>query len=240
MPSACLVWQQCALAWDTSGSIRAADWLAYAVLATFVLAVVLFSGSAVRPARLPLVACGLLIGFAAWTALSAAWSPAPSLARDDGLLALFYAVALLTPLVTLRSATDRVVANVVVVLGLCALAVWTVVWLREAGDPELLYVAGRLDFPVTYWNGQAAMALIAFWPAIALAARQDAASRGPRARARRRDSDGLSLAGHAEQGRRRRAGASPRSSSSPSPGRGCGCSCRPLSSLRSARSRPSR
>ena len=50
---------------------------------------------------------------------------------------------------------------------------WTGVRLREAGDPALLYSAGRLDFPVTYWNGQAAMALIAFWPGIALAARQE-------------------------------------------------------------------
>ena len=115
----------------------------------------------------------LLVGFALWTALSAAWSPVPSLARDDGLLALFYAVCLLTPLVLLRAAADRLAAIVVVVLGLGGLAIWTAVWLREKGDPELLYFGGRLDFPVTYWNGQAAMALVAFWPAVALAARQD-------------------------------------------------------------------
>lgn len=161
------------LAWDTSGSIDAAHWLGYAVLVTLVLAAVLLSGSAVRPGRLPLVSAGLLVGFSAWTALSAIWSPVPSLARDDGLLALFYAVCLLTPLVTLRAAADRLVATIAVVLGLGGLAVWTAVWLREAGDPEVLYFAGRLDFPVTYWNGQAAMALVAFWPAVALAARRD-------------------------------------------------------------------
>ena len=60
-----------------------------------------------------------------------------------------------------------------VVLGLGAFAVWTAVWLREAGDPELLYYASRLDFPITYWNGQAAMALVGLWPAVALAARYD-------------------------------------------------------------------
>jgi hypothetical protein len=173
VPVACIVGISYALAWDTGGSIRAADWLAYAVLATLVLAVVLLSGSAVRPERLPLVGTALLVGFAIWTALSAAWSPAPSLARDDGLLALFYAVCLLTPLVTLRAAADRLAATVVFVLGLGALAVWTAVWLREKGDPELLYYASRLDFPITYWNGQAAMALVGFWPAVALAARQE-------------------------------------------------------------------
>jgi O-antigen ligase len=181
IPVACLVGISCVLAWETSGSINASHWLAYAVLAALVLAVVLFSGSAALPARLPLVALGMLVGFALWTVLSAAWSPVPSLARDDGLLALFYAVGLATPLVTLRSAADRLAATVVVVLGLGAFAVWTAVWLREKGDPELLYFAGRLDFPVTYWNGQAALALIAFWPAVALAARQDvnAAIRAP-------------------------------------------------------------
>jgi hypothetical protein len=173
VPVACIVGISCALAWDTGGSIDAADWLAYAVLAALVLAVVLLSGSAVRPERLPLVVAALLVGFALWTALSAAWSPTPSLARDDGLLALFYAVCLLTPLVTLRAAADRLAATVVVVLGLGALAVWTAVWLREKGDPELLYYASRLDFPITYWNGQAAMALVGFWPAVALAARQE-------------------------------------------------------------------
>ena len=122
---------------------------------------------------MPLISASLLVAFAVWTAVSAAWSPAPSLARDDGLLALLYAVCLLTALLTLRSAADRLVATVVVVLGLGALAVGTAVWLREAGDPELLYFAGRLDFPITYWNGQAAIALIAFWPAVSLAARQD-------------------------------------------------------------------
>ena len=92
------------------------------------------------------------------------------MARDDGLLALFY-VAMLTPLVTLRSAADRLAANAVVVLGISALTAWTAVRLREGGDPDVLYLNGRLDFPVTYWNGEAAMAVIAFWPAIAVAAR---------------------------------------------------------------------
>ena len=171
VPVACLVGVTWTLAWDTRGSIDAAHWLAYAVLAALVLAAVLFSGSAVRPGRLQLVSVALLVGFAAWTALSAVWSPVPALARNDGLLALFFAVSLLTPLVTLRSAADRLAATVVVVLGLGGLAVWTAVWLQEARDPELLYFAGRLDFPITYWNGQAAIALIAFWPAVALAAR---------------------------------------------------------------------
>jgi hypothetical protein len=173
VPVGALVAVAWVLAWDTSGSIRASDWLPYAVGVTLVLAAVLLAGAAALPARLSLAAALLLIAFAAWTAASAAWSPVPSLARDDGLLALFYAIALLTPLVTLRTAADRLAATVVVVAGLSVLAVWTAVWLREGGDPELLYFSGRLDFPVSYWNGEAAMTLVAFWPAVALSARRE-------------------------------------------------------------------
>jgi O-Antigen ligase/Tetratricopeptide repeat len=157
------------LAWDSSGSIAAEDWLPYAVVASFVLAAVLLAGTAVLPGRTALIAAALLVSFSVWTAVSAAWSPLPDLARDDGLLALFYAVAFLTPLVTLRSAADRLAALVVVVLGLGALAVATAVSLR-GGSSDLHYLGGRLDFPVTYWNGEAAMTLVAFWPAVALSA----------------------------------------------------------------------
>ena len=159
-----------AIAWDTTGSIRAADWLPYALAAALMLGAVLLAGAAYRPDRLPLVAAGCLTAFAVWTAISAAWSPLPSLARDDGLLALFYAIAFLTPLVTLRSAADRVAAIAVTVIGLTTLMLWTAVRLRTGGEPDVLYSAGRLDFPVTYWNGQSAIALAAFWPGIALAA----------------------------------------------------------------------
>ena len=158
------------LAWDTTGSIRASDWLPYAVAAALVLAAVLLAGAAYRPDWLPLAAAALLVAFAIWTGVSAAWSPLPSLARDDGLLALFYAIAFLTPLVTLRSAADRITAVGVVVIGLTTLMLWTAVRLRTGGEPDIVYSAGRLDFPVTYWNGQSALALAAFWPGVALAA----------------------------------------------------------------------
>jgi hypothetical protein len=76
--------------------------------------------------------------------------------------------------VTLRSRLDRLAASALAVGALTVLALVSALWLRERGDPGLLYFGGRLDFPITYWNGQAAVALIGFWPAIVLAARRDA------------------------------------------------------------------
>lgn len=162
------------LAWEATGSIRATDWIPYAVGSTLLLAVVLVSGVAVQPGRLPLVATVLLLLFAGWSLTSAIWAPSAALARNDGLLALLYALVFLIPLLTLRGRLDRLAASAFAVGALTGLALLTALWLREKGDPELLYYGGRLDFPITYWNGQAAMTLIGFWPAIALAARRDA------------------------------------------------------------------
>jgi hypothetical protein len=172
VPVAVLVGFAWALAWDKSGSIRASDWLPYAAGAALVLAAVLLAGAAQRPEWMPLASTALLAAFGVWTIVSTAWSPLPSLARDEGLLILLYAIAFVTPLVTLRSSLDRLAAMGVVVVGLTALTLATAVRLRTGGNAELLYFAGRLDYPVTYWNGEAAIALVAFWPAIVLAAKR--------------------------------------------------------------------
>lgn len=158
-----------ALAWDTEGSIVASDWEPYAAGSALLLAVVLLAGTAVRPGRTAACAAGLLAGFAAWSAISIDWSPLPAGARDDALLALFYTIAFLVPLTTLRSASDRRAAVVAVAAGLSTIAVATLADVRFGDDPANLYLFKRLVFPISYANGGAAFALLGFWPTIALA-----------------------------------------------------------------------
>jgi O-antigen ligase len=134
-----------------------------------VLAVALFAGVAVRPARLPLAAAGLLVAFGLWTLISIAWSPLPSYARDDALLCLLYAMAFLTPLLTLRSQVERLLAAVVAVVAFGLLCVFTAVEVHGTSVANV-YAEGRLDFAVSYWNGAAALALLGVWPAVALSA----------------------------------------------------------------------
>jgi len=159
-----------ALAWATNGSIDASDWLPYALIVCVVLAATLLAGLAVLPARLPLIASGLLAGFGLWTAVSIAWSPLPSLARDDALLVLLYAAAFLVPSLTLRSQTERLLAATIAVLALGLLAFVTAVETATASTAADTFTEGRLDFPVSYWNGAAALFLVGTWPAVALAA----------------------------------------------------------------------
>src|SRR5207244_3181600 len=86
------------LAWREYGSIDAANWLQYAIGCALLLAVLLLSGAALRPAPLALLGVGALLALAAWCAISIAWSPVPDLARDEALLTALYAVVLGIPL----------------------------------------------------------------------------------------------------------------------------------------------
>jgi O-antigen ligase/polysaccharide polymerase Wzy-like membrane protein len=160
------------MAWVEHGSIDAGDWLGYAALGALVLAMILFSGAAVRPSRRALIGLGFIIALAGWAALSSLWSPVPSLARDEALLTLFYAIAFAVPLLTLRSAADRLAAMTVLVAGMGSLALATAALLRFGSNTLDLFDSGRLASPISYTNAQATMYLIAFWPAIALAARR--------------------------------------------------------------------
>jgi hypothetical protein len=171
VPTAALTASVLSLAWIERGSIAAVDWLPYALLAALVLSTVVMAGAALRPSRSAVVALGALLGLAVWGATSLRWSPAPSLARDEALLTAFYALAFATPILTLRSAFQRVAAVAVVVGGLVLLALATALALVLQADPDTMFHSGRLIFPVSYVNAQAAITLVGFWPAVSVAAR---------------------------------------------------------------------
>lgn len=161
------------MAWREAGSILPADWLPYAILVALLAAVVLATGIAVTPSHMALLALAGTSGLALWTALSASWSPLPAAARDEALLVATYALALSLPLVTLRGRLARTWATAGLVAISAGLAIATaaeLVWGAHAGDR---FDFGRLTSPIGYVNAQGAAFLLAFWPAVALAARRD-------------------------------------------------------------------
>jgi O-antigen ligase len=164
----------CSLAWNQFGSILTRDWLPYAVVAALLTAGLLWSSRAQRPSRPALVGIAALIGLAAWDALSLRWSPVPALARDEALLVVFYALVFSVPLLVLRHESDRTTAASVVIGFLVALAVATILNLLLVAHPTDDYENGRLTYPISYVNAQAALFLIGFWPCVALAARRSA------------------------------------------------------------------
>jgi hypothetical protein len=160
----------CSLAWNEFGSIRAGDWLAYAFAAALLIAGVLWSGRAQLPSRAALASLAALVALAGWDALSLRWSAVPPLARDEALLVVFYALAFVVPLLVVRTDAERRAATGVVAALLVALALATFVALLTTGRPADDYEHGRLTFPITYVNAQAALFLVSFWPCVALSA----------------------------------------------------------------------
>src|SRR5919197_521330 len=171
LPTAALAAAAWALAWVETGSIEAADWLPFAFVAGLLVAT-LVTGEAARLRPAELLAAGALLALAAWEALSLTWSAVPSLARDEALLTLFYALALLVPLLTLRTPVERLYAAGAVAMAAGLLAVGAGVVLRFGSDQSDHFYSGRLSFPISYPNAEAATFLIGFWPAIVVAAQR--------------------------------------------------------------------
>ena len=165
-------------AWRSSGSIVAAGshgWLPLAILTGLLAVAVLLSGAAVRPSRGTVAALVLLLALAVWAAAGLWRSPLPSLARDEGLLTAYYALALAVPVLTLRRASDRLTALAAVTSLLAAFALAVAATLAFGAHPLSHFSGGRLYFPITYANAQGAFFAAGFWPAVLLAAQR----RGP-------------------------------------------------------------
>lgn len=133
------------------------------------------AGSAWRPSAAAATALGALIGLAAWTGLSAAWSPDPDGAYLAMLRALGYAAALLLCILAVgngRRAALLLRLVVGVLVGICVIALLS--RLRPASfdvDPTLLTLAqGRLAYPLGYWNAVGAVAAMAIVGCAGLAA----------------------------------------------------------------------
>ena len=172
LPTAALAAAAWALAWLATGSTASPDWLPYAFLAALLLAVVVASGTAARPSARELWALAAIVALAGWAAVSISWSAVPDLARDEALLTLFYGIVFLIPLLTLRTAGDRLFASAAVAASSGILAVGAAIVLRFGSDQSDHFDSGRLSFPISYPNAQAAVFLIGFWPAVVLAAQR--------------------------------------------------------------------
>lgn len=119
------------------------------------------------------VALGLLAAYVAFSYLSIAWAPAPGDALDGSNRALLYLLLFaLFALLPWRTWTARV-ALVAYALGIGAVAVVGLARLGAASQIPHLFNGARLEWPVGYINGTAALLLAAAVLGVALAARRD-------------------------------------------------------------------
>jgi hypothetical protein len=118
--------------------------------------------------RVTLAAVALLAAFTLWSYASLLWAGDPGAAWQGANRTLLYlAVFALFALWPQRGRTGSWVLGAWV-LGLQALAVVTLA--RIPGGADALFAGSRLDEPAGYTNAEAALWLMAFWPAVLLAA----------------------------------------------------------------------
>ena len=152
------------IALSVNGAFATRHW---APITLFVL-VVLASAARRRLSGAPLVAVAAIWLFAAWSLLSALWGFSPESALEHGGRTLLYAGLFALPLVTLR---DRRSVQAVATAALGGLALITLgTFIHVLLDGESAFLAGRLDDPIGYRNGTAALFVLAFWPLLCVAA----------------------------------------------------------------------
>ena len=139
----------------------------WAPVAVFVL-VALACASGAKPLRgLALVAVLGLWGYAGWALLSALWADSPGRAVEASVRDALYAGMFTLPLTTIPSATVARRLGAALVAGLAVIVGAT--YLALLIDGPSLFLAGRLDDPVGYRNGTAALFALSFWPLICVA-----------------------------------------------------------------------
>ena len=142
------------------------------------------------PGPLAIATAGIwcLAGF---VLLTAAWSQSPAAAWEEAARSVFYAAVWTLSVSAAADDGWRKRLGAGLVIGVSAVAVVTLIGLVV--DADSLFLAGRLDSPVGYRNGTAALFAFAAWPLIGFAARRGRAS-GVRAGAFAAAALGLSLA----------------------------------------------
>lgn len=155
--------------WD--GAFDSRYWAPLTLLSLALLLALTVAGSPALPVgrALPL-ATGAIWAFAAYTMLSAAWSESPAAAWEGGVRAIFYAALFTLAIATPIGARGRRWVGAGLVLG--------VVGVGLAAEARLLFadtgafLAGRLNDPIGYRNGTAALFSFAAWPLVGFAARR--------------------------------------------------------------------
>jgi O-antigen ligase len=158
-----------AIWWDGAFDLR--YWAPLTLLALALLAALALAGGLSLPARRSLaLALAGIWAFAAYTMLSAAWAESAAAAWEGAARAIFYA-ALFTLAVTVP-ATRRARRWLGAGLVLGVLATGVLTELRLLADGAGAFLAGRLNDPIGYRNGTAALFSFAAWPLLGFAARR--------------------------------------------------------------------
>jgi O-Antigen ligase len=159
--------------WDGAFDMR--YWAPLTLLSLALLLALVVAGTISLPSRGALtLAVGAIWVFAAYTMLSAAWSESPSAAWEGAALTIFYAALFTLAAGTPAAGRGRAWIGAGLVLGVVATGLISEVRLLS-GDTGA-FLAGRLNDPIGYRNGTAALFSFVAWPLVGFAAERGRAS----------------------------------------------------------------
>ncbi len=154
-----------------SGAYSPADWLPFVIGVGALALMVVISGPSVSAGATQRVLLGLFALLAVWTTLSIFWADSLGDTWEEINRTLFYAMTIGLVFAAVRWSGPlglKVLAGLVTAaIALTAL----VILVRLAGDADAVSMLprGRLNYPITYWNGQACFFVVGFWLALGLA-----------------------------------------------------------------------
>jgi O-antigen ligase len=162
-----------ALWWDGAFDLR--YWAPLTLLCLALLLVLTLAGTLSLPRHGALaVAVAAIWAFAAYTMLSAAWAESAGAAWEGAARAIFYAALFTLAVATPAGRRGRMWVGAGLILGVVATGLISEVRML-AGDTGA-FLAGRLNDPIGYRNGTAALFSFAAWPLVGFAARRGCAS----------------------------------------------------------------
>jgi O-antigen ligase len=159
--------------WDGAFDLR--YWAPLTLLCLALLLALAIAGTLSLPDRGALrVAVAAIWVFAAYTMLSAAWAESAGAAWEGAARAIFYAALFTLAVATPSGPRGRVWVGAGLILGVVATGLIGEARLL-AGDTTA-FLAGRLNDPIGYRNGTAALFSLAAWPLVGFAARRGSAA----------------------------------------------------------------
>jgi len=166
-----------ALAFDSGGFFDRARTVA-GVAAWALVAVLAVTGAPLPRARAAWAAIAGLAGLTAWAAVSLSWAPLSEPARDDVGRLVLYTGVLLAAAMAWRDPRDVRLAEPALAAGALMVCLYG---LSERLLPGLVDLdqsataAGRLEQPLTYWNGMGVLAALGLTLAVRVAGTPDRA-----------------------------------------------------------------
>ncbi len=131
-------------------------------------------GTIARPPRITrpvILSVAGLAGLGVWSLLSMSWANAVEQASISANLWLTYAALMLLLFVLIHRRRHVYVLLIAVGVGIGIVAITVLIRLLGS-DPGALFIAGRLNSPLGYINGEGCVFAMAVWPCLALAERR--------------------------------------------------------------------